>query len=104
MSKVASEKLEQRVLTSLRYISNDMNSSFPVVSVKRVKQNACKDLLKVDSQKSKAMDHNSLSSKLTILNKPVSKTNKECQTIQCIRTIYQMFPEISDIPDIDKAT
>ena len=79
--KLLVKTLEQRVLTSLRYISNDMNNSFPVVSVKRVKQNACKDLFKVDSQKSKAMDHNSLSSKLTKLNKPVSKTNKECQTI-----------------------
>ena len=58
-----------------------MNKSFPVFSVKRAKQNACKDLFKVGSQKSKAMDRNALSSNLTNLNRPVSKTNKECQTI-----------------------
>ena len=73
--------LEKRELTSLMCITNDMNKSFPVVSVKRAKQNACKDLFKVGSQKSKAMDHNNLSSKLTNLNRPASKTNKECQTI-----------------------
>ena len=58
-----------------------MNKSFPAVTVKRAKQNACKDPLKVGSQKSKAMDRNALSSRLTNLNRPVSKTNKECQTI-----------------------
>ena len=73
--------LEQGGWTSLRCITNDMNKSFPVVSVKRAKQNACKDLFKVGSQKSKAMDRNALSFKLTKLNRPVSKTNKECQTI-----------------------
>ena len=58
-----------------------MNKSFPVVSAKRAKQNTCKDLFKVGCQKSKAMDHKAFSSKLTNLNKPVSKANKECQTI-----------------------
>ena len=67
--------------TSLRCTTNDMNKSLLVVSVKRAKQNACKDLFKVGSQKNKAMDRNALSSKLTKLNRPVSKTNKECQTI-----------------------
>ena len=66
---------------SLGCITNDMNKSFPVVSVKRAKQNACKDLFKVVSQKSKAMDRNALSYNLTNWNRPVSKTNKECQTI-----------------------
>ena len=73
--------LEKRELTSLRCITNDMNKSFPVVSVKRAKQNACKDLFKFGSQKSKAVDRNALSSKLTNLNRPVSNTYKECQTI-----------------------
>ena len=58
-----------------------MNKSFPVVSVNRVEQNACKNLFKVGSQKSKAMDSNALLSKLANLKKPVYKTNKECQTI-----------------------
>ena len=73
--------LEQPGVTSLRCITNDMNKSLPVVSVKRAKQNACKDLFKVVSQKSKAMDRNALSYNLTNWNRPVSKTNKECQTI-----------------------
>ena len=68
-------------VTSLRCITNDMNNSLLVVSVKKAKQNACKDLFKVGSQKSKAMDCNALSSKFTNLNWPVSKTNKECQAI-----------------------
>ena len=72
---------EQCGLASLRCITNDMNKSFPVVSVNRVKQNACKNLFKVGSQKSKAMDSNALLSKLANLKKPVYKTNKECQTI-----------------------
>ena len=58
-----------------------MNKSFPAVTVKRAKQNACKDPFKVGSQKSKAMDCNALSSGLTNFNRLVSKTNKERQTI-----------------------
>ena len=81
LSKVTSERVEQRGLPSPRCITNDMNKWFPVVSVKRAKENACKDLLKVGRQKSNTMDRNALSSKLANLNKPVSKTNKECQTI-----------------------
>ena len=69
------------------------------VSINRAKQNACKDLFKVDSQKSKAMDGNALSSKLTNLDRLVSNTNKECQTINVLRSMYQTFPEISDISD-----
>ena len=76
------KKLEQRGLTSLRCITNDMNKLFPVVSVKRTKQNACKDLLKVDSKKNKAMNRNPVSSKLTNLDKPVSNTVKECQIMR----------------------
>ena len=81
LSKVASENTRAVWVTSLRCITNDMNKSLPVVSVKRAKQNACRNLLKVGSQKSKAMDHDALSSKLTNLNWPVSKTNKKYQTI-----------------------
>ena len=58
-----------------------MNKSFPVVTVKRAKQNACKDPFKVGSQKSKAIDGNALPSRLTNLNRLISKTNKERQTI-----------------------
>ena len=79
--KLLLKTLEQRGLTSLRCITNDINKTFPNVSVNRAKQNACKDLFKVGSQKSKAMDGNALSSKLTDLDRPVSNTNKECQTI-----------------------
>ena len=75
------KKLEQRGLTSLRCITNDKNKLFPVVSVKRAKQNACKDLFKVDSKKNKAMNRNPLSSKLKKLDRPVSNTIKECQII-----------------------
>ena len=39
------KKLEQ-----LRCITNYLNKSFPVVRVKRTKQNACKDLFKVGRQ------------------------------------------------------
>ena len=39
----------------------------------------CKDLLNVGSQKSKAMNQNTLSSQLTNLNRPISNTNKDCQ-------------------------
>ena len=78
--KLLVKTLEQRGMMSFRCITNDLNKSFFVVSVKRAKQNACKDLFKAGSQKSKATDHNALSSNLTNLNRPVFKTNKECQT------------------------
>ena len=71
--------VEQPGLMSLRYITNDVIKSFPVTSVKRVKQNTCEDLLRVGSQKSKAKDPNALSYKLTNLIRPVS--NKDCQAI-----------------------
>ena len=41
--------LEQHGLTSLRCITNDINKSFPNVSVNRAKQKAYKDLFKVGS-------------------------------------------------------
>ena len=81
MSKVASENTRERGLTSLRCITDDMNKSFLVVSIKRAKQNVCKDPFKIGSQESKGMDRSALPSKLTNLNSPVSNTNKECQTI-----------------------
>ena len=71
--------LEQHGLTSLRCITNGINKSFPNVSVNRAKQKAYKDLFKVGSQKTEAMDRNALSSKLTTLNRRASKANKECQ-------------------------
>ena len=81
MSKVACKTLEQRRLTSLRCITNDMDKSFPIVNVKKGKQNSCKDLFKVGSQKTKAMHCNDFSPKLKNLNREVSKTNKKFQTI-----------------------
>ena len=81
LSKVTSKNTRAAWVALLGCITNDMNKSFPVVIVKRAKQNACKDLYKVVSQKSKAMDRNALSYNLTNWNRPVSKTNKKCQTI-----------------------
>ena len=81
LSKVASENTGAAWVTSLGCITNDMNKSFAVVSVKRAEQNACKDLFKVVSQKSKVMDCNALSYNLANWNRLVSKTNKVCQTI-----------------------
>ena len=81
-----------------------MNKSFHVVSVKRAKQNACKDLFKVGSQKSKAMDHNALSSNLTNWIGQSPKQIRNAKLYNILRSIYQTFPEISDIPDRDKAT
>ena len=103
MSKVASENTRVAWVTSLRCITDDMNKAFLVVSGKRAKQNACKDLFKVGSQKSKAMDRNTLSSKLTNLNRP-AKQIRNAKLYNVLKSIYQMFPEISDVPDIDKAT
>ena len=77
--KALIKTLEQHGLTSLRCITNDINKSFPNVSVNREKQKAYNDLFKVGSQKTKAMDRNALPSKLTTLNMRVFKTNKECQ-------------------------
>ena len=77
--------LEKRGLTSLRCITNDMNKSFPDVGGSKAKQSTCKDRFKVGTQKSKAMDHNALSSMLTNLNRAVSNTNKLCQFTQCTK-------------------
>ena len=85
MSKVLVKTPQECGLTSLKCINNDTNKSFPDVSVNRAKQNACKDLFKVRSQKSKTMDNNAFSSKLTNLNKSVSNTNKECQFTYCTK-------------------
>ena len=52
------------------------------------------------SQKSKAMDHNALSSKITNLNRSDSDKNKNVKLYNVLRSKYQTFPEISDIPDI----
>ena len=49
--------IEQRGLTPLRSITNDMNKSFSDDTVNRAKQKAYKDLFKVGNQKNKAMDH-----------------------------------------------
>ena len=57
----------------------------------------CKDLLNVGSQKSKAMNQNTLSSQLTNLNRPISNTNKECQFHNILRSIYPMIPDMFQI-------
>ena len=59
----------------------------------------CKDQWKVGSQKGKAMDSKALTSKLRNSNRLISNANKECQFIQCTEIMYQMIPELLDIPD-----
>ena len=55
--KTLVKTIEQRGLTPLRCITNDMNKSFSDDTVNRAKQKAYKDLFKVGNQKNKAMDH-----------------------------------------------